>query len=297
MFLGYCDESGDPELGKGTSHFVFAAVVVAGWRAREYSRQLESVMGAAGLGGVELHSGWLARRYLEQERIAGFNAMSHGDRRAAVLGERQRQLAAVSMKRDPRKQRDVLRSFKRTDPYIHLSFGERRALLVAVASLVRGWEDATFFAEATNKTAFVGEPRNPPFLEGFEQFVSRFESYLERHGSLGVIVQDQNDKIERMFTQEMQNYFDSGTQWRAISRIVETPLFVASHLTSLVQVADLAAYATRRYFENRETDLFDPFLSIADRLPNGDLCGVRHFTAKRMCDCKVCTDRRGLLAP
>ena len=45
----------------------------------------------------------------------------------------------------------------------------------------------------------------------------------------------------------------------------------------MVQVADLVAYATRRFFDNGETDLFDRFYSRYDRTPGGLLVGLRHL--------------------
>lgn len=63
------------------------------------------------------------------------------------------------------------------------------------------------------------------------------------------------------------------------------------HLTSMIQLADLIAYATRRFFENGETDLFDRFYPRFDRLPRGGpVVGIRHFTGSFECHCKVCMD-------
>ncbi len=45
----------------------------------------------------------------------------------------------------------------------------------------------------------------------------------------------------------MKSFYDKGTNWTDLEHIIETPLFVDSELTSLVQIADLCAYAIRRY--------------------------------------------------
>ena len=67
---------------------------------------------------------------------------------------------------------------------------------------------------------------------------------------------------------------------------IETPLFVDSKLTRMVQIADLCAYALRRYLENGETGLFQPIFARADRI--GDTAvGVRHFSPLA-CDCAIC---------
>ena len=64
---------------------------------------------------------------------------------------------------------------------------------------------------------------------------------------------------------------------RKIQNIIETPLFVDSSLTSMIQMADLCGYALRRYLENNETILFDEVFKRADRRAQ-TVVGVRHFS-------------------
>jgi hypothetical protein len=92
-----------------------------------------------------------------------------------------------------------------------------------------------------------------------------------------------------------RRYHRDGTKYVAIDRIVETPLFVDSELTLMVQVADLCAYATRRFFENGETDLFDRIYPAFDRV-GGKLVGLRHYTGRQACSCRVCVDHGRLPA-
>jgi hypothetical protein len=83
----------------------------------------------------------------------------------------------------------------------------------------------------------------------------------------------------------MRGFHFKGTLWTTIKHIIETPLFVDSSLTSMVQVSDLCAYALRRYLENHEDELFDTVFKRADR--KGALTvGVRHFSGS--CTCKIC---------
>ena len=88
----------------------------------------------------------------------------------------------------------------------------------------------------------------------------------------------------------MQKFHTSGTLWTNIEKIIETPLFVDSHLTSMVQMADTCSYALRRYLENDEAELFDLVFQRADR-KDGVVVGVRHFT-KPECLCKICKGHR-----
>jgi hypothetical protein len=78
-----------------------------------------------------------------------------------------------------------------------------------------------------------------------------------------------------------------GTLWTRIKNIIETPLFVDSRLTSLVQASNLCSYALRRYLENREDYLFKNIFKIADK-KDDRIVGIRHFSSED-CDCVICT--------
>ncbi len=89
----------------------------------------------------------------------------------------------------------------------------------------------------------------------------------------------------------MKYFHSHGTLWTKIQRIIETPLFVNSELTGLVQIADLCSYSLRRYLENEETKLFDRIFERADRR-NNVVVGIRHFSTQS-CECTICTAHRG----
>jgi hypothetical protein len=103
------------------------------------------------------------------------------------------------------------------------------------------------------------------------------------------VVQDQNETAARRLTALARRFHANGTTYSHLDRLVETPLFVDSRLTSMVQLADLCAYAVRRYFENDETDLFDRIYPRFDRLGT-KVVGIRHYTGKQLCECRVCVD-------
>ena len=85
----------------------------------------------------------------------------------------------------------------------------------------------------------------------------------------------------------MKEFHNDGTLWTSIEHIIETPFFVNSELTSLVQIADLCSFTLRRYFENNETDLFDRIKPRFDR-KNDRIVGFRHFT-EADCSCEICS--------
>jgi Protein of unknown function (DUF3800) len=106
----------------------------------------------------------------------------------------------------------------------------------------------------------------------------------------GLLIHDNNETVAKKHTQLMIKFHDRGTLWTDVTHIMETPLFVNSELTSMVQMADLCSYALRRYVENQEETLFDLIFQRADRKPDGKVVGVRHFSPIG-CNCKICIAR------
>ena len=106
----------------------------------------------------------------------------------------------------------------------------------------------------------------------------------------GLLVHDNNQTIAKKHTDLMKRFHEEGTPWTNLDNIVETPLFVDSRLTGMVQIADLCAYALRRFLENSETGLFSKIFSRADRL-GSKVVGVRHYSSKS-CACEICRTHR-----
>lgn len=302
MYICYLDESGVPQKNPGTtSHFVLLGLAIPATTWRQKDREIAEIFDKFNLYG-EMHTAWMARMYPEQERIPNFAALSPQDRRQAVIRERKQDLAKTAM----RGKKAVLRlakNYSKTEDYIHLTLAERIDILRAVADKVGSWDDVVLVADAELKAANVGSAER--ILEhAFEQVIARFHTYLVRNDvEMGMVVQDQNQTAERRLTQLARKYHNKGTTYSEVPRLVETPLFVDSSLTSMVQLADLAAYAVRRFFENGETDLLDRIYNRFDRM-NDKLVGMRHYTGKQACTCRVCVDhvrpppkRRGLRAP
>lgn len=88
----------------------------------------------------------------------------------------------------------------------------------------------------------------------------------------------------------MKGFLRRGTLWTTVTNIIETRLYVNSELTSMVQIADLCAYALRRYLENDEAELFNLVFQRADRRHDVAV-GVRHYTDPT-CACSICPVHR-----
>ena len=172
-----------------------------------------------------------------------------------------------------------------------------------VANTVGGWGYARLFAECVNKTHF--DPMRTKLSvdeQAFEQIVSQFQQYLTHTATkvtpnsptpirdYGVLIHDNNPSLANKHTKQMRQFHKSGTLWTSIDNIIETPLFVDSSLTRMVQLADLCAVILRRYCEKKEVDLFRRIFQRADRF-GGRTVGVRHF-AGLSCQCEICQAHR-----
>lgn len=296
MYICYLDESGTEIVGSGTSHFVYLGLAIPAetWKAKD--QQVSAVLAKYGLTGSEIHTGWIARRYLEQERIADFTAMSWKDRRVAVDAERKKWLIETAALKSRAKLDELKKNLRKTAAYIHLTRDERSALLRELASVIGAWTDARLFAEAIDKTTFRADaPSMPLYEQAFTKMVERFQAFLTHKGQFekrdiyGLLVHDNNETVSKKLTELMRGFHSKGTFFWQIARIVETPLFVDSQLTMMVQMADVCAYATRRFFENGEDDLFNRVHGRFDR-SGGRVVGIRHYRQHTKCSCRVCAE-------
>jgi hypothetical protein len=295
MHMCYKDESGTVEKN-GTSHFVLLGLSVPSEQWKPYDRQIQELCTGYGLQGCEVHTAWMARRYVEQEKIPDFSQLSRSDRRQAAKAKREQKLLQLAaLRADRRRLKEQQKNYKKTDAYIHLTLDERRNCLRDLADIVGGWQDARVFCEAICKSHFFSKNVHTPMVElAFTEVVQRFEYFLRNRGHFlgdtlqGLIVQDNNPTVAKRLTEMMKRFHRQGTRWTGIDHIIETPLFVDSSLTSMVQLADLCAYATRRFFENQEYDLFNRIYSRFD-CAGPVIVGIRHFS-DASCTCRVCRD-------
>ena len=237
------------------------------------------------------------RPYREQNQIPNFHQLDYANRRAAVESLRTTELYRLQRIKNNRLYWQTKKNYQQTAAYIHLTRTERATLVQELAALVSRWAFARLFAECIDKAHFAAQVKSKKVDEqAFEQIVSRFEQYLrnirrpatEMH--YGLLIHDNNPTVEHRHTDLMRRFHTSGTLWTGIQSIIETPLYVDSQLTSMVQIADLCAYSLRRYLESNETTLFDLVFQRADRVGTTAV-GVRHFT-RLTCTCKICSAHR-----
>jgi len=295
MYLCYIDESGTSDIPGNTSHFVLAGISIPISNWKDCDREIGAIKKKYDLADCEIHIAWMLRAYLEQNRIPGFDSLGYQQRRSQVKSERTAEILRLQRANNPKLLKQTKKNFQKTDAYIHLTYTERQNLIREIADQISKWKFARLFAECIDKLHFDPMKTNQSIDEqAFEQIVSRFEQYLQSIGknksdtTYGLLIHDNNETIAKKHTTLMKRFHQQGTLWTKVDNIIETPLFVDSQLTSMVQIADVCAYALRRYLENGEDELLDLIKDRADR-KNGVAVGVRHFTNSN-CTCTICKE-------
>ena len=290
-YLCYIDESGTPEVPGTTSHFILCGLAIPIDRWQQADSEVSAILDRYGLTDGELHTAWLLRSYPEQSRIAGFAKLDWAARRSAVERYRAGELLRLRKLKSAKPYNQARKNYEKTKDYIHLTRPERDTLVREIAACLDGWDFAVLFFEAIDKLHF--DPLRTKRSVGdqaFEQVVSRFEQFLARRPGPpvhGLLVHDNNETVAKKHTDLMRRFHREGTLWAEIRLINETPLFVDSKLTRMVQLADLCSYAVRRFVENGEADLFHIVLGRAD-VVDKVVVGARHY-APMDCACRICT--------
>jgi len=295
MILCYIDESGTSDIPGNTSHFILAGLAIPEYHWKDCDRDINNLKRNWGLEDAEIHTAWMLRPFLEQRRIHDFEKLDYTNRRSAVLSYRKGELYRLQ-RSNIKAYRQAKKNFRLTENYIHLTHDERQSVITEFSKIIADWGFGRLFAECIDKVHFDPTLRSTTVDEqAFEQLVSRFEHYLqiisknEQNSIMGMLIHDNNPTVAKRLTDLMVNFHKKGTLWTQVTNIIETPLFVDSQLTCMVQAADICSYAIRRYLENGEVDLFNNIFERADR-KDGKVVGVRHFAASG-CNCLICQSR------
>jgi len=175
-----------------------------------------------------------------------------------------------------------------------MSREEAQGVIKAVLGVLReSYGSARAFACAIHKASYRG--RDPVEL-AFEDICSRFDRYLARlrgegDRQRGLLILDES--AHETTLQTMAREFRTlGTRWGVIHNLAETPLFVDSRASRLVQVADHVAYAVFRRYNAGDTNYFD-IIGGKFSSPDGVLHGLAHKQSiDPACMCPACMSRR-----
>lgn len=321
MYLCYLDESGVPEIPGNSTHFVLAGIAIPIDRWREADAAISEIMGRYGLAGEELHTAWLLRKYLEQSKIDDFDAMSWDERRAQVARLRVAEIHRVRKLGIAKRNAQLKKVYRHTDPYVHLTLEERHMLASEIAESIAKWDWAVLIAECIDKSYFLTRIRRDHVNESaFRNIIISFDKLLQYAEGFnfietavlnkcgddthsqnqirehGLLIHDNNATVALKHTRHMRTVHADVLRWgmNSFDRIIETPLFVDSSLTRMIQLADLWAYSLRRYVENNDSSLFSLLYNkrtlLGKTLHEFRPAIVQHL-ADPSCPCMICAKK------
>lgn len=130
----------------------------------------------------------------------------------------------------------------------------RDALRVGVAEK---YPQVRLFAVVLKKSNFSGQDIAQV---AFEQLSSRFDQYLlrlhrQKNTQRGLILFDKSSTEQRIQTLAREFKY-TGHSYGAFRNYAEVPVFIDSHASRLIQLADLVAYAIYRKYEHDEDSYF-----------------------------------------
>lgn len=183
---------------------------------------------------------------------------------------------------------------RRVEPWKRLTSDEARGTLKSVLQVVNGsYKSTCLFACAIDKLAYPGRD---PVEMAFEDLCKRFDLFLSRlrangDSQRGMIILDKTTR-ETSLQKLSREFRKVGTQWGSLKNIADTPFFVDSRASRLVQIADHIAYSVFRRYNSGDAQYFDV---IAHRFDTDEnvIHGLVHKHAERdVCTCPACLSRR-----
>ena len=182
----------------------------------------------------------------------------------------------------------------REPPWKSLDRAQRIRVLKQVLEVLGQRTDSTCaFACAVHKPSFPGRD---PMEIAFEDVCQRFDLFLHRmyrsgDSQRGLIIFDQSAFQGRL--RELARTFRTvGTRWRVLKKLAETPLFIESKASRLMQLADHVAYAVFRRYNAGDSSYLDVIAHRFDE-DQGRIHGLSHLSKQsNTCSCPACLSRR-----
>ena len=183
---------------------------------------------------------------------------------------------------------------RRSAPWKGMKQEEARGTIKSVLQvLARSYDTARAFACVVHKASF---PNQDPMEIAFEDLCQRFDLYLRRlrtagDNQRGLVILD-NSTHETTLQQMAVGFRTLGTQWGVIQTLADTPLFVDSRASRVIQLADHVAYAVFRRYESGDTQYLDLIATKFDA-EDGIVHGLAHKEhGNPNCMCIACLTRR-----
>ncbi len=183
---------------------------------------------------------------------------------------------------------------RREAPWKDLTINEARGVLKSVLHVVASsYDTVRVFACAIHKKSFADQD---PVELAFEDLCQRFDYFLMRRRQQGdqqrgLLVLDKTTR-ETSLQKLSREFRKAGTRWGALKYIADTPFFVDSRASRLIQIADHVAYSVFRRYSWGDAQYLDIIASRFDEA-DGVIHGLVHKHADRLtCTCPACLSRR-----
>lgn len=183
---------------------------------------------------------------------------------------------------------------RRSWPWKGLSQDEARGTIKSVLDvLANAYDTARAFSCVVHKPSF---PNRDPMEIAFEDLCSRFDRYLQRlrangDRQRGLVILDKS--AHETTLQEMAVAFRTlGPRWGVIRNLADTPLFIDSRASRVIQLADHVAYAVFRRYQSGDTQYLDR-IAAKFHAEDGIVHGLAHMEpGNRQCMCIAYLSRR-----
>ena len=183
---------------------------------------------------------------------------------------------------------------RRSHPWRGMGRDEAHGVIKAVLRVLHNsYDSARAFACAVHKSSY---PDRDPMELAFEDLCSRFDMFLSRlrdagDRQRGLLIL--NESAHQTTLQRMAREFRTlGTQWGGIHHLADTPLFIDSRASRLVQLADHVAYAVFRRYNAHDANYIDVISPKFDSV-GGVVHGLSHKQRNDpRCMCIACVSRR-----
>lgn len=136
----------------------------------------------------------------------------------------------------------------------------RNAMVDAVLDLF-DQHRMTLFMMVIDKAAHVAKYAYPvpPARLAYEFMIERFDMYLaDEADPVGMIVSDDQKGEEAIVRDAHESYRQKGTSQMTVTRVIETPFFVPSHRSPMIQIVDVAAFWCNRWLRAQVAGKPDP---------------------------------------
>ncbi|MFM2045392.1 MAG: hypothetical protein RLY86_3968 [Pseudomonadota bacterium] len=135
---------------------------------------------------------------------------------------------------------------------------QRKQLMLDLLDVLLA-HDIGFGYVAIDKAKHLGRSSKHPHEIAFLILVEQIQDILEKQGAFGLLIADQQDEVEDRLINNLDHYKQHATNWGyrrvPIDRVVDSIHFVKSRNNWLIQLADIATFATYRGIRTDE-DLF-----------------------------------------